>query len=334
MQNQTIRTHTLHAPNNKISIVIAICGDAFPSSMGGCRVLPSEYNIQQMQEAAIKLAQAMFDKNSLYDLPLNGGKAVINFAPNMREEAFKTLGLFIDSLNGKYVTGLDLGTTQSDMQIVGSCTEYVAEDCVDATAQGIVDSIKVIGKNKYRNSTLTNLNVAVQGLGKVGLKVAQQLSKAGANITACDVNIKNINSFLAEAHGTIVEPEQIYDIPTDIFCPCAIGNVLNTNTVPRIQASTILGAANNQLESPDIAKLLTQRGIQYIPAELVNSGGVLFAGYRYLGLSISETQVKLKSIPELLDRYLKLAKSSDSNPLECLAKLRVSFAKKHAYESA
>jgi leucine dehydrogenase len=298
--------HQLHILKDKeLLFIVAINGNKYSQSIGGCRFL--DYN--NFEEAIIeasKLAKAMYYKNCLFGLPFNGGKAVVLKNNLDREITFSRLGRFINSLSGKYVTGLDVGVSQKDMDIVKTYTEHVAEDCSEATAIGIVESIKQIANTQGKNLTLNGVKISIQGAGKIGSLIAKKLHCLGATLIISDINEQTIDKIKNTLPVKVVEPELIYKEHTDIFCPCALGEIIDIEAARNINCKIILGPANNQLSSMEASQVLWERNILHIPESIVSAGGVIFSSYNYIYKSYEFSMKKIEIISTVLKEYLDL----------------------------
>ena len=241
---------------------------------------------------ALRLAEAMTYKAAVAGLPLGGGKAVL-FAdgreqdPAVREARLLAYGRVIEQLGGMYITAEDANTTMADMAVIRRATRHVAGlapadggggDPSPVTAVGVLAGMQALAADVLGVSSLSGVRVAIQGLGKVGLALAELLVAEGAAVTACDVR-PEVARAAAEALGiAVVAPEAIFDVPCAIFAPCAYGGVLNDETIPRLTCQIVAGSANNQLREPRHAEALRARGIAYAVDYVINAGGLIKRG--------------------------------------------------------
>lgn len=267
-----------------LSAVIAIFKGPHPQSIGGCRY--TEYSsLNQMKLNAADLARSMDKKISILGFPYNGAKSVILKKPGQNEEAlFKEFGKFINHLRGRYITGCDVGTTPWHMNIVQSTTSYVSgipenesfDEMSYMTAKGCVFSIyfsmRCLGVNSLRG-----LHIVVLGLGKVGLYLTKILLDEGAVVFGFDIKKSKIDFIKNNNFKRLNYYEEIFSRCFDIIMPCAFGGTITRDFVVKIDVKLICGAANNQLESDDIAKLINQKKINYVPDYVANCGGVFLA---------------------------------------------------------
>lgn len=273
-----------------LKAIIAIHSTALGPALGGCRMYP--YNA--MEDAlydVLRLSQGMTYKCAAADVDFGGGKAVIIGDPEKDKspELFRAFGQFVDSLNGRFYTGTDMGTAPDDFVhalketncIVGVGEEYGGSgDSSIPTFQGVIYGIQATNRIVWGSDDLHGKTYAIQGLGKVGAKIAEHLLIQGADIYVYDVNVRAIDAIVSKAKqlgGTVkvVKSEEIYSVEADVFIPCALGGVVNDATIDQFKVKAIVGSANNQLLASRHGKLLHERGILYAPDYIVNSGGLI-----------------------------------------------------------
>lgn len=272
---------------------IAIHSTTLGPGAGGCRLWP----YPDMRDAlgdAMRLAEGMSYKNALAGLPLGGAKAVLRRPEGAfdRVALFRAFGRAVERLGGLYVTAEDVGTGVADMQEVAHVSRHVAGlpradgraggDPSPWTAQGVFESMRVAAEFALGRD-LAGLTVAVQGTGNVGADLCRRLADAGANLVIADPDPVRRDRLAAILGARVVDAAAIAGVDADIFAPCALGGALNRDSVRRLKAKLICGAANNQLASPDIAALLIERGIVYAPDYVVNAGGIINVSAEYLG---------------------------------------------------
>jgi leucine dehydrogenase len=249
---------------------------------------------KSMDEAltdVLRLSQGMTYKAAVAGLNLGGGKAVIVGDPkkDKSEALFRAFGQYVDSLGGLYITAEDVGTDMEDMELILTETRWVtgvspahggSGDPSPVTAYGVLQGMKAAALWRRRDANgdrpLDGKSVAIQGLGSVGLYLAGYLAEEGAKLFGCDID-PEATAEAASKHGVeIVPPDEIYDVECDVFAPCALGAVLNDDTIPRLRCQLIAGAANNQLaDGTRHGKELTDRGILYAPDFVINAGGLI-----------------------------------------------------------
>ncbi len=306
--------HTCIDPKTKLHAIIAIHSTKRGPAIGGCRF--KQYNATgEALHDVIRLAYMMTMKAAISNLPHGGAKAVIIKPKNMehidRAALFQRFGEFINEMNGRYITSLDVGTTTTDMDNIAKVTthvtghtrpDYVA-DPSPHTAEGVYRGIQAAVKYKFGRDNMSDLHVAVQGAGHVAYTLIKLLVENGAKVTACDINPEAINRCIEEFGIEVVSPEAIYDVDCDIFAPCALGGVVNPNTIERLKAQIIAGSANNQLAHGKYAHVLHERGILYTPDFVINAGGLMCASSSYLHDSLAQTS---EQVDKLYDTLLEL----------------------------
>ena len=291
--------------------IIAIHNTNLGPALGGCRFVHYESS-QHAMEDAMRLARGMSYKSAIANLPLGGGKAVIIKPRGAydHEAYMRAFGEFVESLNGNYVTALDSGTQLSDMDIISQHTSYVASlsdqtgDPSPSTAQVVFRGIEAAVLFKLDRNSLANLHVAIQGLGNVGYILAQLLHAQGVKLTVADINPTRTEQAVKDFGATVVDIHDIHKVPCDVFAPCALGGILNEQSITELQTKIIAGAANNQCASEMIGERLNQAGILYVPDYVINSGGVIFAAHKYLNTSETQMQLQFTQIQETIMQIL------------------------------
>jgi len=226
-------------------------------------------------------------KAAVSGLNLGGGKAVIMGNPetDKSEGLFRALGRFIEGLNGRYITAEDVGTGVDDMEYVFMETSHVvgvgeahggSGDPSPFTAYGTFRGLEACVERRLPDKKLSKLTVAIQGVGHVGMHLARRLSEAGSTLYVTDINARRCEEASQELKNiTVVKPDDIYSVPCDVFSPCALGAILNSKTAEVLKCAIIAGAANNQLDTPEIADVLRKRNILYAPDYAINAGGLM-----------------------------------------------------------
>lgn len=294
-------------PKTGMKAIIAIHNLNRGPALGGCRFIPYSDTRSAIFDA-MRLARGMSFKAALADLPLGGGKSVIiqPLGDYDREGYLHSFGSFVESLNGRYIAALDSGTQLSDMDIIAEHTPYVASlssydgDPSPYTAQGMLKGIEASVLFKWGSKDLKGARVVLQGLGHVGFLLAQYLYEAGAELTVTDINPVNIARLQTQAKVKVVSPEDIYSQACDIFSPCALGAILNEQSIHQLKASIVAGSANNQLAHSYHGQLLLDKGILYAPDYVINAGGLIFAASKFLQFSETLMQEKMVGIGRTL----------------------------------
>ena len=269
-----------------LKAIIAIHNTVLGPSLGGCRM----WNYQNEEEAlfdVLRLSKGMTYKAAIAGLKLGGGKSVIigNSKTDKSKKLFKSFGKFVEKLNGKYITAEDVGTTEQDMEIVRTETQYVtgvskenggSGDPSPVTAYGTYIGIKASAKHKLNVSSLSGLKIIVQGVGSVGEHLVHHLCNDGADVYINDIDMDKIDDVSKKYNVKIIETKNLYDFNVDIYAPCALGATINDDTLSRLKCSVIAGAANNVLKDPEIHGLeILKRDILYAPDYAINAGGLI-----------------------------------------------------------
>jgi leucine dehydrogenase len=236
---------------------------------------------------AFALSEAMTYKWALAGLPIGGAKAVLAVPPGLdpaaRPDLLRRYGSFVASLRGAFRTGPDVGTTPEDMDVIAEtggeyvssrASQGIAGGSTAPTAVGVHAGIRAALAHAFGDGSLAGRAIAIQGLGGVGSRLAASARAGGARVVACDVDAAAVKQ-AREAGVEIVAPEAIYDVPCDVFAPCALGGVLRADVIARLRCRIVAGAANNQLATLDDARRLHERGILYAPDYAINAGGVI-----------------------------------------------------------
>lgn len=250
-------------------------------ALGGCRVWNYTCDDDALTDV-LRLSKGMTYKNSLARLSLGGGKCVVRADPDKVERIalFESIGKFVDTLEGRYITAEDVNSTVEDMVAVKRYTKYVATVGASGnpspfTAYGVYCAIKAAVQFRFGRNELKGLRVAIQGAGETGGRLARLLGNDGCTILVTDINKKNLVELEKHIRFQTIEPDDIYGAACDIFCPCALGGILNSTTIPRLHCSIVAGSANNQLLERKHGDLLHGRNILYVPDYAANAGGVI-----------------------------------------------------------
>jgi leucine dehydrogenase len=282
----------LHDAASGLRGIVAIHSTGpFGIAGGGCRMWPYPSDADALRDA-LRLSRAMSYKLALCDLPSGGAKCVVMGDPrkDKSESLLLALGRAVDRLGGHYVIAEDVGTTPDDMRVIARSTKYVVGQQTDTgpvTAHGAFVGLKTAVAREFGpERSLEGLRVAVQGAGSVGRRLCESLAAAGASLVVADVNEDAARRIADRCHARIVDTTKIYDEEVDVFAPCALGSILNDDTIDRLRCRVVAGAANNQLAVERHADALAARGILYAPDFVMNAGGVLGASQE--GLQLGE----------------------------------------------
>ena len=305
--------HLMNDDTCGLQAIIAIHDTSLGPAIGGCRYL--HYCSEQAAvEDAARLAQGMSYKAALAGLPFGGGKAVI-IKPDIvcdRELLFSKMGDFIASLQGRYITALDSGSTLSDMDIIATRTDYVSSsskigDCSLYTAEGIYRGISEAFKLRFASDSIEQARIAIQGLGHVGMALAERLHRSGVTLIVSDLDSDKTEYACQRFNAKVVASEAIYRQDCEIFSPCGLGGIINADSIPHLRCAIIAGAANNQLTEDSDEELLRDRGILYVPDFAINAGGLIYAAMRFSGENQACINEKLRRIPSTIRKLLTLA---------------------------
>ena len=328
-------------PQVGLNAIIAIHDTTLGPALGGARMWPYKSEAEATLDV-LRLSRAMTYKASAAGLNLGGGKAVIIGDPNSDKSVglFRSLGRFIESLGGRYITTEDVGTTESDMKQIRAETRHVtglpiswgaSGDPSPPTALGVYQGMKACAEEVFGGGSLRGRTVAIQGFGKVGSYLAVHLRNEGVNMIVSDVNPGAPKRAKDEFGATIVSIDEIYDVECDIFSPCALGATLNRRTIPRLKCKIVAGSANNQLEEDDDGDLLMQRRILYAPDYVINGGGIINLSLELTGYNAEAAKAQVTEIHNTIEKVISLAKSkqiSTARAADTLAQGRIDDAKR------
>ena len=273
-------------PESGLRGIIAIHDTTLGPSCGGTRMWPYASEADALADA-LRLSQAMTYKSAAAGLNLGGGKGVIIGDPrtDKTEGLLRAWGRFVDTLGGRYLTTTDVGTTGRDLESVHQETQHVvgldvtlggSGDTSIMTGLGIYMGMRACAAHAWGSDSLRGLRIAMQGFGKVATHTAERLLEDDAQIFATDISEAALDK--ARQMGVnVVGPDEIYDTECEIFAPCALGGVINAETIDRLHCRIVAGGANNQLATPQDGEELHRRGIIYAPDFLINAGGIINA---------------------------------------------------------
>lgn len=275
-----------------LDAIIAVHDSTLGPACGGCRIRPYE-TFEAALDDVKRLSRGMTYKNSLGGIPFGGGKAVIIANPKTQKtpEMMRAFGRAVDQLGGLYYTAEDSGVDEHDMEIVRSVTKYVAGISQKGvggnpspfTARGVWRGVQAAVKAKLGKSSLKDVRVAILGVGAVGMSLAELLHEEGAKLVVADVNERAVNEAMKRFGAAALSPDDCIAADVDVFSPCALGGSINKDTIGRLKAKIVAGAANNQLLTPDMDQALFDRGVLYAPDYVINAAGVISVGLEILG---------------------------------------------------
>ena len=300
-----------------LKAIIAVHNTVLGPALGGTRMWKYDNEADALHDV-LRLSRGMTYKNSISGLDLGGGKAVIiGDARTMKSEAlFRRFGKFVNGLAGKYITAEDVGISPDDMVHVSKETNHVvglpgkSGDPSPVTAYGVYMGMKACAKMQFGTDSLNGKTVAVQGVGHVGQYLVKHLAAEGAKIFITDIHEETLKK-VAETYGaSVVAPQEIYDVPMDIYAPCALGATVNDDTLARLSCSIISGAANNQLADEQKHGLsVMEKGILYAPDYAINAGVVINCFSEVSGLSLEWSHQKAGEIYQTIYQILERSKN-------------------------
>jgi leucine dehydrogenase len=304
-----------HEPSAGYKGIIAIHNTTLGPALGGTRFW-QYHNDEEALIDVLRLARGMTYKAAVAGLNLGGGKAVIIGDPKTqrREMIFRAHGRFVESLGGRYYTAEDVGTSVEDMDYVKMETEFVtgvaggSGDPSPVTAYGTYRGIKACAREKYGADSVSGMTVAVQGTGHVGYHLCKYLAHEGARLIVTDIDADRVKRVVDEFGASAVPPDEIYAAEAHVFAPCALGAIVNDDTIAQFNFEIIAGAANNQLAQERHGDLLHKRGILYAPDYVINAGGLINVYGELNDWSAEQARRKAGEIYDTLTQIFELAK--------------------------
>lgn len=314
-------------PSIGLKAIIAIHDTTLGPALGGTRM----WNYNTEQEAirdVLRLSRGMTYKAAISGLNLGGGKAVIigDARTDKNEQLFRAFGRYVDSLGGRYITAEDVGIDVKDMEWVSMETKYVtgtpkatggSGDPSPVTAYGVYVGMKAAAKKAYGSDSLEGKRIAIQGAGHVSSHLAKFLADENAELFICDIYEDKVNAVADETGATIVDPDDIYGLDIDIFSPCALGGVVNDETIPQLKCDIIAGAANNVLDEEEKhGNILLDNNIIYAPDYVINAGGLINVASELEGYNEKRAHNKAARI---YDTILDILNYSEDNSMPTYA---------------
>ncbi|NUM81335.1 Glu/Leu/Phe/Val dehydrogenase [bacterium] len=298
--------------------IVAIHNTTLGPALGGCRMYPYA-SAEQALTDVLRLSRGMTYKAAVAGLNLGGGKAVIVGDPkkDKTEMLFRSFGRFVQGLGGRYITAEDVGTNVTDMEYTRMETKYVtgisralggSGDPSPVTALGVYRGLKACVEKVFNTQSLKGMRIAVQGLGHVGYYLVRHLHDEGAKLIVSDIDGERVKKVVNEFNAEYVEGDKIYSVDADIFAPCALGAIVNDQTIPQFKFKIIAGAANNQLADEDRhGKMLIDRNIVYAPDYVINSGGLINVYNELEGYNQEKALSQAKNIYDIVKNILDYA---------------------------
>ena len=318
--NPSFSEHELVAFRNDrhsgLQAIIAVHSSALGPAVGGCRMYPYASEADALHDV-LRLSRGMTHKSALAGLPFGGGKSIVIGDPHTQKSRalLEAMGDFVNSLGGRYITAEDVGTSVADIRTMARRTPYVAGlddnehggDPSPSTAYGVFLGIRTAVRHRYGRDKLDGIGISIQGLGHVGFKLARLLIEDGATVYGADINAANLERAAAELGVRPVSSDEVLFLPVDVVAPCAMGAIWNRESISRLRAGIVCGAANNQLATPADGELLRRRGVLYCPDFLVNAGGIIEAHHQILRSGESERLAHIGRIETTLAEVLRLS---------------------------
>ena len=305
-----------------LKAIIGIHDTTLGPSIGGTRMWNYSTEEEGLKDV-LRLSKAMSLKSSLAGLNAGGGKAVIIGDLKLKNQNFiKKYASFINDINGKYWTAQDVNISSQDMIWMKDVTPFVVGmpeeqgglgDSSHPTAYGVYLGMKAASKFVYGTDSLEGKKIALQGIGKVGAKLIEYLNKENANIYVSDINKEILKNITDKYKVSTFKNSELYSMELDIFSPCALGAILNSESIKKLKCKIVAGAANNQLEDDKIHDIeLKEKNIIYVPDFLINAGGVISVYHEQIqDLSKEKVFGMTENIYSKVEDVLKLSSEND-----------------------
>lgn len=277
-------------PARGLCCYIAVHNTQLGPALGGTRIHPYSSRKEALDDV-LRLAKAMTYKSAVAEDGLGGGKSVIIADPSKAKtpELLHAFAEVVDSLQGLYIAAEDVGSNIADMALIRQKTPYVAALSTDKssgdpsrfTAWGVFRGIQAVSKTLWHTKSLRGKTIAIEGLGSVGSKLANILFWEGASLIVSDIKEKLTHQAAHDYAARVVDPQEFCSTECDILAPCAMGGIINSETVSQLRCQAIAGAANNQLDTQETGRLLFEKQILYAPDYIINSGGIINAAAEF-----------------------------------------------------
>ena len=328
-------------PGTGLKAIIAVHDTTLGPACGGTRMWPYETEADAIRDV-LRLSRAMTYKSAAAGLPLGGGKGVIiGDSRTLKTEALlRSYGAFVDTLGGRFLTTTDVGTSTRDLENIRLETKHVlglpvaaggSGDTSIMTGLGIYVGMKACAREVWGSDSLMGKKIVMQGFGKVAFNAAHHLLKENAQLVVSEIYEGALDQ-ARELGIKVVPQDNIYDMECDIFSPCALGGVLNSDTIPRLKCRVVAGAANNQLLTEDDGWELHRRGILYAPDYIINAGGIINASAEYeASYNPERAREKTERIYEIMTEVITRSKTEEvptASAADRLAEERVSSVRK------
>ncbi|PHR60797.1 MAG: amino acid dehydrogenase [Robiginitomaculum sp.] len=333
--------------------IIAIHSTDLGPALGGCRMVNYANSAEALTDV-LRLSRGMSLKNSLAGLELGGGKSVLmvpaawgndpKYAGPERASLFQAFGHAVDSLGGRYIAAEDMNISVEDAANMGKSTRHVVGletgmgDPSPLTADGVFFGMRACIARAFGTTDFTGLTIAVQGLGKVGWRLCEQLHKAGAKLIVADIVDETLQRAKQQFGAVIADKDGIVTTKCDVFAPCARGGVINAQTLGHLQTKVIAGSANNQLSKDELGAELQAKGILYAPDFVINAGGVINIAPEVNGVTdhkwvAGKVAALEQTVGEIIDRSIAENRSTNQVADE-IASARILNARHQAAQAA
>ncbi|AWL11347.1 Leucine dehydrogenase [Saliniradius amylolyticus] len=303
-----------HDEKTGLKAIIAVHNTHLGPALGGCRMWPYA-NSEEALNDVLRLSKGMSYKSAMANLKLGGGKSVIigNPREHKTDDMMRAMGEAVQSMGGKYITAEDSGISVQDLRAMAERSDYIAGTHANfrydgakadgnpapSTAYGVFVGLKASVQHAM-NCELEGVSVAIQGLGHVGWRLAEHLHKEGAKLYVTDIYPDNLDKARQQFGATVVEPEEILALDVDVVAPCAMGAILNDDSIANLRAKVVAGAANNQLAEERHGEVLREKGILYAPDYVINAGGVIDIYHQKTDSTADALKAHLEGIGETL----------------------------------
>lgn len=306
-----------------LKAIIAIHDTTLGRALGGTRMWKYDSEDDALRDV-LRLSRGMTYKAAVAGLNLGGGKGVIIGDPRKEknEILFRAYGRLVEGLGGRYITAEDVGTDVRDMEWVRTETTYVtgisealggSGDPSPVTARGVYHGMKACTEHLFDTTSLKGMRVAVQGLGHVGIRLCEFLWQEGAQLIVTDLDHDLVNLAVAKFGARPVSPDEIYGVDAEIFAPCALGSILNEETIPQFKFKIIAGAANNQLKKEaEHGPMLMERDILYAPDYVINAGGLINVANEIEGYNRERAYAQAEGIYDILKNVIQVSKRENT----------------------
>lgn len=312
-----------HDPVSGLKAIIAIHNTALGPSLGGCRMYPYANDDEAITDA-LRLSKGMTYKAAMANLPMGGGKSVIIGNPHSDKspEIMQAMGVFVESLGGQYIVAEDSGIAVSDVHMMAQQTKYAGGlnakftyegdpsdgNPAPSTAYGTFVGLKAAVDFALQKD-LSELTVAIQGVGQVGYRLAKHLHKAGAKLIIADTFAPAVDKAQSEFGAKVVDINEIHAVDADVLAPCALGATINPTTINSIKAKVIAGAANNQLLTESLGQSLFDKGITYAPDYVINAAGIIDIHHQQVDSSAAKMKAHIEMIGSTLTEIFTLSQA-------------------------